>query len=150
MLKPKVTDINDTRIVTYDKDHVYIIKPFKGIDNYSILTKLTKYGSKPFGGVLRGIAESGEDVGVFSALIVGCLQDAFVDIDDPKLGLFITDEIVANITRDNSPFNFDEEFKGVGIVRTFDLIKLVISHNYAPVFQELDIAALFKENTATE
>lgn len=144
MINSTVTDIEGTRIVKYDEGS-YVIKPFKGRDSAKILAKLTKYGSKSFGGILRGVATSEDEVDVVSLAVAASLQDAFIDIDDPVFIHFITDEILSNVTKDNVPFDFDKEFVGKGIVRTFDLIKNVISYNYAPVFQELGINLTPKE-----
>jgi len=61
LIESEIIDIDGERIVKYGNKS-YRIKLFKGRNSYRVLTKLTKYGSSVFGGVLRGVAESGEDV----------------------------------------------------------------------------------------
>lgn len=150
MVNPKITDLNGTRIVTFDTANVYTIKPFRGLDNKTIFNKLVKYGSKYFGGIIRGVTTADMDADAVSLIIATSLSDSFIDADDPEFIKFIYEEILANVFKGNSPFDFDNEFVGSGIVRTFTLIKEVISYNFSPVFQELGINALFKPKEQTE
>ena len=115
-----------------------------------MLTKLTKYGSSVFGGVLRGVADSGEDVDAVSLLVAGSLRDAFQTIDDHELETFVCEELVSNVFSNNEPFDWDNEFKGKNMLVCFDLLRQVIQYNFAPVFQELGIAALFKQKEVNE
>ena len=148
-LKPEIIDIDGERIVKYEGKS-YRIKLFTGRNNYRVLTKLTKYGSNVFGGVLRGVAASEEDVDAVSLLIAGSLQDAFSTIDDPDLETFVCEELVANIFSNQDKFEWDAEFKGKNMLVCFDLLRQVIQYNFAPVFQELGIAALFVKKEVTE
>ena len=149
MIESEIIDIDGERIVKYGNKS-YRIKLFKGRNSYRILTKLTKYGSSVFGGVLRGVAESGEDVDAVSLLVAGSLRDAFQTIDDPELETFVCEELVANVFSNNEPFNWDDEFKGKNMLVCFDLLRQVIQYNFSPVFQELGIAALFKQKEVNE
>ena len=115
-----------------------------------MLTKLTKYGSSVFGGVLRGVADSGEDVDAVSMLVAGSLRDAFQTLDDPDLELFVCEELVSNVFSNNEPFDWDNEFKGKNMLVCFDLLRQVIQYNFSPVFQELGIAALFQKKEVSE
>lgn len=150
-LNPQILDMNDTRIVTYDAGRVYTIKPFAGRDTTKIFAKLVKYGSGAFGGVLRGLydKEEEEELNAVSYFIAGALQDAFVDIDDPKFIDFITTELLANVYRNNSPIDYDKEFAGQ-LLLAFDLMRHVIDYNFRPVFQQLGINALLKVKAQTE
>ena len=149
MIESEIIDIDGERIVKYGNKS-YRIKLFKGRNSYRILTKLTKYGSSVFGGVLRGVAESGEDVDAVSLLVAGSLRDAFQTIDAPELETFVCEELVANVFSNNESFNWDDEFKGKNMLVCFDLLRQVIQYNFAPVFQELGIAALFKQKEVSE
>ena len=149
MIESEIIDIDGERIVKYGNKS-YRIKLFKGRNSYRVLTKLTKYGSSVFGGVLRGVAESGEDVDAVSLLVAGSLRDAFQTIDDPELETFVCEELVANIFSNNESFNWDDEFKGKNMLVCFDLLRQVIQYNFSPVFQELGIAALFKQKEVNE
>ena len=149
MIESEIIDIDGERIVKYGNKS-YRIKLFKGRNSYRILTKLTKYGSSVFCGVLRGVAESGEDVDAVSLLVAGSLRDAFQTIDDPELETFVCEELVANVFFNNEPFNWDDEFKGKNMLVCFDLLRQVIQYNFSPVFQELGIAALFKQKEVNE
>ena len=149
MIESEIIDIDGERIVKYGNKS-YRIKLFKGRNNYRVLTKLTKYGSSVFGGVLRGVAESGEDVDAVSLLVAGSLRDAFQSIDDPELETFVCEELVANVFSNNEAFNWDDEFKGKNMLVCFDLLRQVIQYNFSPVFQELGIAALFKQKEVSE
>lgn len=149
LIESEIIDIDGERIVKYGNKS-YRIKLFKGRNSYRVLTKLTKYGSSVFGGVLRGVAESGEDVDAVSLLVAGSLRDAFQTIDDPELETFVCEELVANVFSNNEPFNWDDEFKGKNMLICFDLLRQVIQYNFSPVFQELGIAALFKQKEVSE
>ena len=149
LIESEIIDIDGERIVKYGSKS-YRIKLFKGRNSYRVLTKLTKYGSSVFGGVLRGVAESGEDVDAVSLLVAGSLRDAFQTIDDPELETFVCEELVANVFSNNEPFNWDDEFKGKNMLVCFDLLRQVIQYNFSPVFQELGIAALFKQKEVSE
>lgn len=149
LIESEIIDIDGERIVKYGNKS-YRIKLFKGRNSYRVLTKLTKYGSSVFGGVLRGVAESGEDVDAVSLLVAGSLRDAFQTIDDPELETFVCEELVANVFSNNEPFNWDDEFKGKNMLVCFDLLRQVIQYNFSPVFQELGIAALFKQKEVSE
>lgn len=149
LIESEIIDIDGERIVKYGTKS-YRIKLFKGRNSYRVLTKLTKYGSSVFGGVLRGVAASDEDVDAVSLLVAGSLSDAFQTIDDPELEKFVCEEIVANVFSNNEPFNWDEEFKGKNMLVCFDLLRQVIQYNFSPVFQELGIAALFKQKEVNE
>lgn len=149
LIESEIIDIDGERIVKYVTKS-YRIKLFKGRNSYRVLTKLTKYGSSVFGGVLRGVADSGEDVDAVSLLVAGSLRDAFQTIDDPELEKFVCEEIVANVFSNNEPFNWDDEFKGKNMLVCFDLLRQVIQYNFSPVFQELGIAALFKQKEVNE
>jgi hypothetical protein len=149
MIESEIIDIDGERIVKYGTKS-YRIKLFKGRNSYRVLTKLTKYGSGLFGGVLRGVAESGEDVDAVSLLVAGSLRDAFQTIDDPELETFVCEELVANVFSNNEAFNWDDEFKGKNMLVCFDLLRQVIQYNFSPVFQELGIAALFKQKEVSE
>lgn len=148
-IESEIIDIDGERIVKYGNKS-YRIKLFKGRNSYRVLTKLTKYGSSVFGGVLRGVAESGEDVDAVSLLVAGSLRDAFQTIDDPELETFVCEELVANVFSNNEPFNWDDEFKGKNMLVCFNLLRQVIQYNFSPVFQELGIAALFKQKEVSE
>lgn len=148
-IKSEIIDIDGERIIKYSNKS-YRIKLFKGRNSYRVLTKLTKYGSGVFGGVLRGVAESGEDVDAVSMLVAGSLYDAFQTLDDPELEKFVCEELVANVFSNNEAFNWDDEFKGVNMLICFDLLRQVIQYNFSPVFQELGIAALFKKKEVEE
>lgn len=147
-LDRKVLDMNGNRIVTYSADNTtYTITEFGGRDSTKMFAKLVKYGSGAFGGVLRGIfTETGDEeedekgLDMISVIIAGCLQDAFVDLDDERFLKFICDEILANVCKGNTPIDYDIEFKG-NLLKAFDLIALVIDYNYRHVFQHLDIRA---------
>ena len=104
LIESEIIDIDGERIVKYGSKS-YRIKLFKGRNSYRVLTKLTKYGSSVFGGVLRGVAESGEDVDAVSLLVAGSLRDAFQTIDDPELETFVCEELVANVFSNNELFN---------------------------------------------
>lgn len=149
LLNPEIIDIDGERIVKYE-GKTYRIKLFTGRNNYRVLTKLTKYGSNVFGGVLRGVAASEEDVDLMSIAIAGSLQDAFSTIDDPALETFVCEELVSNIFSGQDKFDWDTEFKGKNIMVCFDLLRQVIQYNFAPVFQELGINALFAKKEAVE
>ena len=149
MIESEIIDIDGERVVKYGNKS-YRIKLFKGRNSYRVLTKLTKYGSSVFGGVLRGVAESGEDVDAVSLLVAGSLRDAFQTIDDPELETFVCEELVANVFSNNEAFNWDDEFKGKNMLVCFDLLRQVIQYNFSPVFQELGIAALFKQKEVNE
>lgn len=149
--KTNVLDIEDTRIVTYPDGVAYTIKPFEGRDATKAFAKLTKYGSGAFGGILRGAFKSTGDseedelgLDAMSLMIAGCLQDAFVDIDDERFLNFLTDELMANVSRSGIRIDYDKEFK-MNITRAFDLMRWVIDYNFRPVFQNLDILAFFKK-----
>lgn len=148
-IKSEIIDIDGERIIKYSNKS-YRIKLFKGRNSYRVLTKLTKYGSGVFGGVLRGVAESGEDVDAVSMLVAGSLYDAFQTLDDPDLEKFVCEELVANVFSDNETFNWDDEFRGANMLICFDLLRQVIQYNFSPVFQELGIAALFKKKEVSE
>lgn len=65
-----------------------------------------------FGGILRGVADSGEDVvSSVSMLVAGSFCDAFQTLDDPDLELFVCEELVSNVFSNNEPFDWDNEFK---------------------------------------
>ena len=149
LIESEIIDIDGERIVKYGNKS-YRIKLFKGRNSYRVLTKLTKYGSSVFGGVLRGVADSGEDVDAVSLLVAGSLRDAFQTIDDPELETFVCEELVANVFSNNEAFNWDDEFKGKNMLVCFDLLRQVIQYNFSPVFQELGIAALFKQKEVSE
>ena len=149
LIESEIIDIDGERIVKYGNKS-YRIKLFKGRNSYRVLTKLTKYGSSVFGGVLRGVAESGEDVDAVSLLVAGSLRDAFQTIDDPELETFVCEELVANVFSNNEAFDWDDEFKGKNMLVCFDLLRQVIQYNFSPVFQELGIAALFKQKEVSE
>ena len=141
MNNAKVVDLNGQRNVIFDNTLIYEIKPFKGRDSIKILGKLTKYGSKSFGGLLRGVANGDQDADAISMIVAGSLNDAFSDLDDPVLQFFITDELFANVTRNNQPFDFDKEYDVAGLLKIFEVMKNVISYNYASVFKQLGISA---------
>ena len=149
LIESEIIDIDGERIVKYGSKS-YRIKLFKGRNSYRVLTKLTKYGSSVFGGVLRGVAESGEDVDAVSLLVAGSLRDAFQTIDDPMLETFVCEELVANVFSGTEKFDWDVEFKGKNMIVCFDLLRQVIQYNFSPVFQELGIGALFKQKEASE
>lgn len=149
LIESEIIDIDGERIVKYGSKS-YRIKLFTGRNSYRVLTKLTKYGSSVFGGVLRGVAESGEDVDAVSLLVAGSLRDAFQTIDDPELETFVCEEIVSNVFSGTEKFDWDAEFKGKNMLVCFDLLRQVIQYNFSPVFQELGIAALFKQKEVKE
>lgn len=149
LIESEIIDIDGERVVKYGSKS-YRIKLFKGRNSYRVLTKLTKYGSSVFGGVLRGVAESGEDVDAVSLLFAGSLRDAFQTIDDPELETFVCEELVSNVFSNNEQFDWDNEFNGKNMLVCFDLLRQVIQYNFSPVFQELGIAALFKQKEVNE
>lgn len=148
-IESEIIDIDGERIVKYGTKS-YRIKLFKGRNSYRVLTKLTKYGSSVFGGVLRGVSESGEDVDAISMLVAGSLRDAFQTLDDPELESFVCEELVSNVFTNNESFDWDAEFRGKNMLICFDLLRQVIQYNFSPVFQELGIAALFKQKEVKE
>ena len=148
-IESEVIDIDGERIIKYGNKS-YRIKLFAGRNSYRVLTKLTKYGSSVFGGVLRGVADSGEDVDAISMLVAGSLRDAFQTIDDPDLEAFVCEEIVSNVFSGTEKFDWDAEFKGKNMLVCFDLLRQVIQYNFSPVFQELGIAALFQKKEVSE
>lgn len=149
LIESEIIDIDGERIVKYGSKS-YRIKLFTGRNSYKVLTKLTKYGSGMLGGVIRGVAESEEDVDAISLLVSGSLVNAFQTIDDTMLETFVCEELVANVFSGTEKFDWDVEFKGKNMIVCFDLLRQVIQYNFSPVFQELGIGALFKQKEASE
>ncbi len=149
LIESEIIDMDGERIVKYGSKS-YRIKLFTGRNSYRVLTKLTKYGSGMLGGVIRGVAESDEDVDAISLLVSGSLVNAFQTIDDPMLETFVCEELLANVLSGTDKFDWDTEFKGKNMIICFDLLRQVIQYNFSPVFQELGIAALFKPKEAKE
>ena len=149
LIESEIIDIDGERIVKYGSKS-YRIKLFTGRNSYKVLTKLTKFGSGMLGGVIRGVAESEEDVDAISLLVSGSLVNAFQTLDDPMLETFVCEELVANIFSGTEKFDWDVEFKGKNMIVCFDLLRQVIQYNFSPVFQELGIGALFKQKEVSE
>jgi hypothetical protein len=143
----RVTDIDGARIVKYKNGKNFTIHLFAGRDTAKMLAKVTKYGSSMFGGMIRGLADSEEDVDHIAILIACSLRESFMDVDDPQFLYFLTDELMLKVTHTDSgqAFDWDKEFIGKNMIVCFDLIKQVIAYNFSPVFQELGISALLNQ-----
>ena len=108
LIESEIIDIDGERIVKYGSKS-YRIKLFTGRNSYKVLTKLTKYGSGMLGGVIRGVAESEEDVDAISLLVSGSLVNAFQTIDDPMLEIASTsssDSATPRITPPSIPLPY--------------------------------------------
>lgn len=146
-LVDKSVEVDGAKVIKYKSGKSYTIKLFAGRDASLMLSKVTKYGSSMFGGMVRGLANSEDEVDHIALLIAGSLRESFMDVDDPAFLHFLTDELMAKVSDSatGEAFDWDKEFIGKNMLVCFDLIKQVISYNFSPVFQELGINALLNQ-----
>ena len=72
-IESTIVDMDNERVIKYS-DKSYRIKRFEGRNAFNILAKLTKYGSKMFGGMLHGISNTEEESDAVAALIAGAIS----------------------------------------------------------------------------
>lgn len=151
MDKAIVTDISGRdgfRTVRYG-DKTFVVKPFVGKKGLVLTMKLTKYATGAFGGLLAGAVtqiQGGTEVEKLDAigiLLSGVVQGAFEELDDEKFHEFFFD-LFSNVFVDNTPLDFDKEFT-LNYGLAFDLVRHIITYNFASVFTQLGIDALLKK-----
>jgi len=156
-VKPKIVDISGKegfRTVEYDDGRTFVIKPFKGKKGTQLSLKLAKYASGAFGGVLVGAmdkVDGGTDIekmDTISLMISGILEGAFEKLDDPDFVDFFFD-LFSNVSINNQPLDFDKEFQ-LDFGLPFDLVRHIITYNFASVFTRLGIGALLKKKGQEE
>lgn len=155
MQKAVVTDISGRdgfRTVRYEDNKIYVIKPFRGKQGTKLSMTLAKYASGAFGGILVGVVDQiaeGTDVekmDTIGLMISGVLEGAFSELDDPKFQDFFF-ELFSNVVVDGSPLDYDKEFQ-LDFGLPFDLVRHIVTYNFASVFQRLGIGALLKKKVA--
>lgn len=157
MEKAVVTDIEGRdgfRTVRYENNKIFVIKPFRGKQGTRLAFTLSKYASGAFGGLLVGALDQlgegteAEKLDTMGILISGILEGAFQEIDDPKFQDFFF-ELFSNVTVDGSPLDYDKEFS-LDFGLPLDLVRYIVTYNFASVFQRLGIGALLKKSQVEE
>lgn len=155
--KPVIFDMagkQGFRSVDYGNGRIFVIKPFRGRQGTTLSLKLGKYVSSAFGGVIEGLIgqiDGGNDVeklDTIGLMISGVLSGALEELDDPKFQDFFF-ELFSQVHRDNKLIDYDEEFQ-LEQDLPFDLVRHIVTYNFASVFQRLGIAALLKKKESQE
>ena len=95
-----------------------------------------------------GEGTEAEKLDTMGILISGILEGAFQEIDDPKFQDFFF-ELFSNVTVDGSPLDYDKEFS-LDFGLPLDLVRYIVTYNFASVFQRLGIGALLKKSQVEE
>lgn len=142
------------RSVRYENNKVFVIKPFRGKQGTRLSMTLAKYASGAFGGMLVGVVDQiaegteVEKLDTVGLLISGVLEGAFTELDDPKFQEFFF-ELFSNVIVDGQPLDYDKEFQ-LDFGLPFDLVRHIVTYNFASVFQRLGIGALLKKKEQSE